>query len=430
MRGFAHVVCLAGVVVAGLLNACSAQEGVLLHIELTSDPTVLKIDHLQLYVARQVNPGSSFPEFAPGGPTFERETEIEPGVDQFLLSEYNANSAFDLMLPAGQLPLWPESRQVLIVGSIKNRDGSLTAVAWGASKVGGTAGRVNRYEISMRAVDDAFDTAPGCVAWNAGLVIDVGAQCPGPVCVPQDPAPGFVDTVCDGIDADCNSEPAVVNAACMRPYPSNNGGGRLCNLIKQATCTELETDSESYLCDIGDIEKTTCLSIDHCNGAEANGRYTDSTTMNEPVANVLKKINAKCDIPVDAQGVPCGPAAKRLKFTLGMENNSCFALLGDRYVDPDYANFGAWTATVVTQPFASPCESHFELISPQDGELTQGTVLLGVHRKADQLKVGLVVEIRPTQVPVDASFGLCLDPSNLGLAALCTIDVPPTACFQ
>ena len=123
MRGFAQLVCLAGVAVTGLLHACSAQEGVLLHIELTRDPTVLKIDHLQLYVARQVNPGSSFPGFAPGGPTFERDAEIEVGDDQYLLSEYNVTSAFDLMLPAGQLPLWPEWRQVLIVGSVKNLDG-------------------------------------------------------------------------------------------------------------------------------------------------------------------------------------------------------------------------------------------------------------------------------------------------------------------
>ncbi len=426
MRGFAHLVCLAGVAVAGLLHACSAQEGVLLHIELTRDPTVLKIDHLQLYVARQVNPGSSFPGFAPGGPTFERDAEIEGGDDQYLLSEYNVTSAFDLMVPAGQLPLWPEWRQVLIVGSVKNLDGSLTAVAWGASKVAGTAGRVNRYDISLRAVDDQFDTAPGCVAWNAGLVIDAGAQCPGPGCIPQNPM-SEPDVVCDGVDADCNSESAVVNAACMRPYPSNNGG-RLCNLIERATCTELETDSESYVCDIGSIAEITCLSIDHCNGADANGRYTDSTTMLEPVAKVLQKIDATCKIPVDAQGVPCSEASKRLKFSLGMDNPACVARLGERYVDPSYADIGVWTVQVAPAPGNAACIGTFELVAPAGGELTRGTVLLGVHRKIDGLKVGLVVDIEPKQAPLDG-LGICLDPGNPGLTATCTIDVPPTACF-
>lgn len=420
MRGFAHVLCVVALAVGGWLSACSAQEGVLLHIELTSDPTLPTIQHLELYVGHQVQDGSAFPGFAPGGPTFEREA----GDDVFLLTEYNVDSAFDLMLPSATLPLWPEWRQVLVVGSIKAADGSWQPVAWGASKVGGTKGRVNRYDIILRALDDKFTTAPGCVAWNAGLVIDVGARCPGPVCVPQTPM-GVPDKLCDAIDADCNGVPAVVDHACMRVYPNSNGG-RFCNLINRATCTELETKDESYLCATGDIAETTCLSIDHCNGADADGRYTDLMTMQEPVANVLQKIDAKCEIPVDEQGVPCGAPAKRLKFTLGSDVSTCIARFGDRFVDPSYDSIGVWSVQPAMPQGLPQCEGHFELFAPQGGGLTQGAVLLGVRRLPDLLKVGFVVEIKPKLVAVDGS-GQCMNPLA---PATCAIATVPTACFQ
>ncbi|MBP9087708.1 MAG: hypothetical protein KBG15_16415, partial [Kofleriaceae bacterium] len=385
------------------------------------DPAVPTLDHLQLYVGHQVNPGSSFPEFAPGGPTFEREA----GDDEFLLSEYNVDSAFDLMLPAEQLPLWPEWRQVLIVGSVKQRDGSLLPVAWGASKVGGTAGRVNRYDIILHPVDEKFNTAPGCVAWNAGLLLDVGAQCPGPVCVPQNPTLGFVDMVCDGVDADCDSKPATTSVgSCMREYQPTMGRG-LCNLIDHATCNELEAKAEGYLCDTQKIAEATCLALDHCGADDNNGRYANVELMSVAVKYALQKIDAKCEIPVDAQGVPCGGPATRMTLEFGSTPDTCAMRWATRYVDPRYATIGAWKVQLATSQPSPSCAAHYELTSVQPGALTQGTVLLGVHRMADQLRVGITVEIKPKAVAVDTD-GVCLDP---GAAAQCIITNFPTACF-
>ena len=430
MRRFAHVLYVLGFAVGGLFCACSAQEGVLLHIELTSDATLPTLQHLELYVGAQVDMDSSFPMFTPNGPTFEREVGTDVGNDKFLLSNYNVDSAFDLMLPLATLPtlpMRPAWRQVLVVGSIKDRDGNWQAVALGERRISGTAGRVNRYDIVMRAIDGNFKRAGDCVAWKGGLVIKANVGCPDPECVPLDPDLNYVDINCDGIDGDCNGAPALGDAGkCMRAYPSSGGVGRLCNLIDSSSCNEIEAHAEEYLCRTGEVAATTCVSVGHCDGTSDDGHYVDKATLGAPVVKLLQDKDVTCKIPVDGAGVPCRGVTDGLIIQLGEDPDICRTRFGTRYVDEDYDTVGVWKVQPTIMPTVAPCEGHFQLDAPPGSILPRGTVVLGAHRTLDQLRVGLVVDITPVSAEVDIS-GICV---NLSSDRLCEPQVHlPAECF-
>ncbi len=385
MRGFAHVLCVVGLAASGGLSACSAQEGVLLHIELKADATLPPIDRLQLYIGKQVSSESTFPDFVKGVATFERE--VGTGDDVFLLSDYNVAAAFDLMVPAEQLPLWPEWRQVLIVGSVKNSTGGFTPVAWGASKVGVTARRVNRYDIPLRAVDNKFARVPGCVAWNAGLMIEPNARCL------------TLDTVCDGKDADEDGKPAVVDTGdCLSTVDSPTRTSS-CNLIEHARCDELAAGRESYLCEADSQAAPICLANDHCSSVVSNGVYETIEDLRRPIKKLWMDPDVICKVPVEPDGVPCSMVRS---FTVNLASSVvCERRLdGPRFVVPRYSTVGTWTVGVLPGNPSFPCQAIFSLenAGPQGPQpLVEGTVLIGVD--VGMKKIGMVARLLPDSPP-------------------------------